>query len=208
MTADPALTRILTAAGLPTTGDFVAKGGWVSRAWIGDAHVVRLGGGSAYDHEAAVVALLEGSDVQHARHLGHGDGPDGSWSVSSRLPGRTLHDAWPTASERERRTMIETLGAALQALHRVPVPAGLRPPWLTDALAGGPWPAYHPPVVEAAPQLVEDARRRPHDPVLLADVDAWVRERLPLFADDDLVLVHGDLHGSNLMVDDGRVVRG
>lgn len=207
--SSPPLRRTLTAAGLPTTGHFTAKGGWVSRAWVGDEYVVRLSNGparDAYRHEAAVVDLLTGSDVPHARHIAHGDGPDGSWYVSERLPGRTLHEAWPTADESTRRSLIESLGTALRALHRVPVPPDLLPPWLSDALAGAPWPAYHPPVVQATLQQVEAASRMPgRDAGLLADVANWVEERLPLFADDDPVLVHGDLHGSNLMVDDGRV---
>lgn len=207
---DPALSRTLEAAGLPTTGRFRAKAGWVSRAWIGDDHVVRLNTDArhrdAYRHEAAVVGLLAGTGVPHARLLTHGDGPDGPWYVSERLPGRTLHEAWPTADSAARRTMIESLGAALRALHRVPVPAGLLPPWLAGALDGGPWPAFHPPVVGAAVQLVQAARRVPgHDARLLVDVAAWIEQRLPLFAADEPVLVHGDLHGSNVMVDGGRV---
>lgn len=155
---DPALIRVLVAAGLPATGRFVPKAGWVSRAWVGDEYVVRLSNGrfrDAYRHEAAVVGLLAGSEVPHARHIAHGDGPDGPWYVSERLPGRTLHDVWPSADWRTRQSIIESLGAALRALHRVPVPPDLLPPWLEDALAGKPWPAFHPPVVGVAhhPQL-------------------------------------------------------
>jgi len=207
---DPALLRILTAAGLPATGRFLPKAGWVSRAWIGDEYVARLNTDvrhrDAYRHEAAVVNLLAGSEVPHARHLAHGEGPDGPWYVSERVPGRTLYEAWPAADSATRQAMIESLGSALRALHRVPVPAGLLPPWLAGALAGKPWAAFHPPVVSAALQLVEDARRlRGHDSRLLADVTDWVQERLVLFAADEPVLVHGDLHGSNLIVDQGRV---
>jgi aminoglycoside phosphotransferase (APT) family kinase protein len=102
--------------------------------------------------------------------------------------------------------MIESLGFALRALHRVPVPADLLPPWLADALAGKPRAAFHPPVVSAALQQVEHARRLPgHDSRLLADVANWIQERLALFAADEPVLVHGDLHGSNVIVDQGRV---
>ena len=206
---DPVLRRTLAAAGLPAAERFRRRAGWVSRVWVGDAHVVRLSDRrfrDAYRHEAAVVGRLAGSEVPHARHLAHGDGPDGPWYVAERLPGRTLSDAWPAADPRTRRAMIESLGAALRALHRVRVPAGRLPPWLADALAGGPWPAFHPPVVGGVLQRVEDARRLPgHDPRLLADVADWVRERCALFADDEPVLVHGDLHGSNVMVDEGRV---
>jgi aminoglycoside phosphotransferase (APT) family kinase protein len=208
VTLPPELVRILSAAGLSASGRFVAKGGWVSRAWVGEDVVVRLSSGlieGAYEHEARVVAMLAGSGVPHARHIAHGGGPDGAWSVSERLPGTTLHEAWPTATPAERRTMIEGLATALRALHRVPVPADLMPPWLADALAGGSWPAYHPPVIDAAGQLVAEARSAGGDAGLFADVADWVRERSALFAGDDLVLVHGDLHGSNLMVDAGRV---
>jgi hygromycin-B 7''-O-kinase len=208
---DPVLLRILAAAGLPATGRFRPKAGWVSRVWVGDEYVVRLINDQrhrdAYRHEAAVVELLAGSGVPHARHVAHGDGPDGPWYVSERLPGRTLYDAWPAADSHTRQSIIESLGFALRALHRVPVPSGLLPPWLADALAGKkPWAAFHPPVVTAALQLVEDARLLPgHDPRLLAHVAGWIHERLPLFAADEPVLVHGDLHGSNIIVDQERV---
>lgn len=206
---DPALLRTLAAAGLPATGRFLPKAGWVSRAWVGDEYVVRLSNGQfrdAFRHEATVVNLLAGSEVPHARRLAHGDGPDGPWYISERLPGRTLYEVWPAADSHTRQAIIESLGAALRALHRIPVGAGLLPPWLADALAGKPPAAFHPPVVSAALQQVEAARRLPgHDSRLLADVADWIQERLALFAADEPVLVHGDLHGSNVIVDQGRV---
>jgi len=118
------LDGVLAAAGLPADGHYEAKGGWVSRAWVGDSYVVRTGAPSAagaYEHEASVVALLAGTDVPHAGHIAHGTSAEGAWSVSSRLPGRTLHDAWPAASVAERRSIIHSLGEALRALHRVPL---------------------------------------------------------------------------------------
>ncbi len=52
-----------------------------------------------------------------------------------------------------------------------------------------------------------EAARLPHvrDSGLLDDIAVWIRERVPLFGADVPVLVHGDLHGSNIMVDQGRV---
>ncbi len=201
------LERILNAAGLPTSGRYASEGGWVSRAWVGDEHVVRVapldaGGASAYEHEAKVVGMLAGTAVPHAAHIAHGVGPDGAWYISSRLPGRTLHDAWPSASLSERRSIIESLGQVLEALHAVTPPTDLMPPWLAAALSGGPWPAYHPPVIAALPDLAASADL---ERSLSRAVQEWVAARMQLFADDPLVLVHGDLHGSNIMVDEGRV---
>jgi aminoglycoside phosphotransferase (APT) family kinase protein len=125
---DPALLRTLAAAGLPATGRFHSKAGWVSRAWVGDEYVVRLSNGQfpdAFRHEATVVNLLAGSEVPHARHIAHGDGPDGPWYISACLPGRTMYEVWPAADSHTRQAIIESLGAALRALHRVPAPAGL-----------------------------------------------------------------------------------
>jgi aminoglycoside phosphotransferase (APT) family kinase protein len=178
--------------------------------WIGAEVVVRLTVDErhrgAYDHEAAVVRLLEGSGVPHARRLAHGEGPDGPWYASERLAGRSLHEVWPTADPSTRRSLVESLGSALEALHRVPAPPGLRPPWLARALEGGSWPAFHPPLVQETVRRVEAARRRPDgDAELLRDVAAWVQDRLPSFSADPPVLVHGDVHGSNVVVDRGRV---
>jgi hygromycin-B 7''-O-kinase len=96
---DPALLRTLAAAGLPATGHFLPKRGWMNHVWVGDEIVVRPSDGQFRDsfrHEATVVKLLAGTQVPRARRLGHGDGPDGP--VSERLPGRTMHDAWPARS--------------------------------------------------------------------------------------------------------------
>ena len=82
---------MLAAAGLPATGRFVAKPGWVNRVWVGDDIVVRLSDGrfrDLFQHEATVITLLAGTEVPHARLLGHGEGPDGPWYICERLPGR------------------------------------------------------------------------------------------------------------------------
>lgn len=207
---DPVLLRTLDSAGLRASGTFRQSSGWVSRAWIGDEYVVRVNADErhrdAYHHEAQVVDLLADSAVPHARHISHGEGPDGPWYISERLRGETLHDSWPTADPDTRHSIIQSLGDALRALHRVPVPAGLKPPWLIDALAGAPWPAFHPPVVDAALQQVEAARQQPdHDSGLLAEVGAWIEARLALFSSELHALVHGDLHGSNVIVCQGHV---
>ena len=74
---------------------------------------------------------------------------------------------------------------------------------------GGAWPAFHPPVVAAALRQVDASGRLPDsDPGLLTELAAWIRERLPLVAASPPVLVHGDVHGSNVMVDGGSTAGG
>lgn len=207
--ATGALADVLTAAGLPTTGRFRATAGWVSRAWIGDEVVVRQSAGTtgdAYRYEAAVLGLLADTDVPHARPIAQGDHPDGSWAVSERLPGQTLHEAWGGAGPRRRRAITESLGTALRALHRAPVSTTLVPPWMVDALGGGTWPAYHPPLVGTAERLASEARLvAGADTGVLDAAGDWARAQQGLFADDVPVLVHGDLHASNVMVDGDHV---
>lgn len=205
-----ALADILAAAGLPTSGRFRTSAGWVSRAWIGDDVVVRQSTGGArdaYRHETAVLAALAGTGVPHARSIAVGEHPDGPWSVTERLPGRTLHQAWGPSDEHGRRRMIESLGAALRTLHRVPAPSpALRPPWLADAFAGADWPAYHPPIVGTAERLAAEALRRDGaDVEVVTAARDWARAHVELFADAPPVLVHGDLHPSNVMVDGDEV---
>ena len=68
---DPALRRVLAAAGLPTTGRYTAGAGWVSQGWVGDELVVRT-------KKSKVVALtitdlgpaLGGAGELELAHLG------------------------------------------------------------------------------------------------------------------------------------------
>ena len=79
--------------------------------------------------------------------------------------------------------------------------------WLARRLGSRPMPdaSSGSTVGGADATIVRGDERWGTTPRLLADVADWVRERLALFAADELVLVHGDVHGSNVMVDEGRV---
>ncbi len=173
---DPVLRRTLVAAGLPTSGLFATGAGWVSRVWVGDEHVVRTSEGrfrDAYRYEAQVLGLLAGSEVPHARVLAHGEGPDGPWCVSERLPGQTLHAAWPTADAGARRSIIEGTGLvdlaeALTQPADVELDTLLR--WCARAREFPPAPAA-----------------RGLDPADLAEVPGWLRGSYPeLFASGHL----------------------
>ena len=138
MVTYPLLRRVLAAAGLRDAGSFTATPGWGhNRVWVGDELVVRLSDGQLQGsllHEAQVVGLLAGTSVPHARCLGTGTGPDGTWYICERLPGRTLHQVWTELTPTDRREVVTALGAAIRLLHQVEVPIDLKPPWFSDAL--------------------------------------------------------------------------
>ena len=207
---DPLLGRVLAAAGRHDTGRFVAAPGWVNRVWVGDELVVRVSDGELRDsflHEARVVDLLAGTAVPHARCLGTGTSADGTWYIGERLPGRTLHQAWNDLAPADRRVVVTALATAIRALHRVEVPVDLRPAWLSDALTLDARDADRA-RTEAAAWLDELAALLPGlDRGLIGRAHAWLSDRVELLAGDARVLVHADLHPSNVMVD-GTTISG
>ncbi|MGH2346594.1 MAG: phosphotransferase family protein, partial [Chloroflexota bacterium] len=93
----------------------MASPGWVNRVWVGDELVVRLSDGQlrgSFLHEARVVGLLTGTAVPHARCIGTGNGPDGTWYICERSPGRTLHQVWNELTPTDRREVVTALAAA------------------------------------------------------------------------------------------------
>jgi aminoglycoside phosphotransferase (APT) family kinase protein len=205
---DPLLSRVLAAAGLHDTGSFVATPGWVNRVWVGDELVVRLSDGQLRDsflHEARVVGLLTGTAVPHARCIGTGTGPDGTWYISERVPGRTLHQVWHELTPTDRREVVTALGAAIRALHQVDVPIDLKPAWLSDALTFEPRSTDHA-RLEAVLWLDELAALLPGmDRGVITSAHSWLAERRDLSVGDARVLVHADLHPSNVMVDGTKI---
>jgi aminoglycoside phosphotransferase (APT) family kinase protein len=205
---DPLLSRVLVAAGLDDAGNFTASPGWVNRVWVSDALVVRFSDGElrgGFLHEARVVGLLTGTAVPHARCIGTGTSPDGTWYISERLPGRTLHQVWNELTPTDRREVITALGAAIRVLHEVEVPIDLRPPWFSEALTFEPRSGFDA-RMEAALWLAELAELLPGmDRGLIKSAHSWLSERRELFAGDARVLVHADLHPSNVMVDGTKI---
>lgn len=205
---DPLLNRVLAAAGLDDAGSFTASPGWVNRVWVCDAMVVRLSDGQlrgSFLHEARVVDLLTETAVPHARCIGTGTSPDGTWYICERLPGRTLHQVWNELTPTDRREVVTDLATAIRLLHQVDVPIDLRPPWLSDALTSQPRKADHA-TIDAALWPAEEAALLPGvDRGLIQSVQSWMSERLDLFVGDARVLVHADLHPSNVMVDGTKI---
>ena len=139
--------------------------------------------------------------------IGTSTSPDGTWYICERLPGRTLHQVWNELTPTDRREVVTALGAAIRALHQVEVPIDLRPAWLSDALTFEPRNADHA-RIEAALWQAELAALLPGaDRGLINSALSWMSERRDLFVGGARVLVHADLHPSNVMVD-GTTISG
>lgn len=207
--SEAAAHAALLAAGVEDEA-LTPRHGWSNEAWLGVRHVARLSNGrfvGSFAHEATVVAALADGAVPHAEVVGHGLRPDGpgEWIVSKRRPGVTLADAWPGADPSARARMGRSLGRAMCALHEL-VPHPAAPSCWVDALQPGRLhDAYHPPP-GLGPAMVAEAANLPGADLAIADALASMfADRMSLFAGDELVFAHLDVHGHNVLVD-GREV--
>jgi aminoglycoside phosphotransferase (APT) family kinase protein len=201
--------RVLEAHGIPAES-LVAAGGWSNGVWLTHTHVVRLSSGrfrDAFAHEAAVARLLPQA-VPHARVLASGQVGRREWVLQERIPGRPLIEVWPRLSRGERQVAVAQLGAVLRALHAAPLPTRFANPWLTAALAPGGQPrdAYHAPPERHEILLAAASRVPGVDHGVLAAARAFIAERLVTFTADAPVLVHSDVHFSNLLWADGHIM--
>ena len=159
------------------------------------------------------------ADVGYPPVLGFGRVPgdrDLTWTVTRRLAGTSLADAWPTLDDSTRRGACRQVAHALRALHEwspstsaravlVPAPLGADPS--TSEVIG----RSINPLPDGFALLLEDARRRGADGDVLDEAlrllerDAQLVPRL----DDPAAphVIHADLHLHNVWWD-GHVVSG
>lgn len=213
-----ALTRqidpyvVLQRAGLEDQ-NLATRHGWSNRAWIGDHYVVRISSGrlaGSLEHERRVVGMVAPSGLPVATVVGSGAvnalpgqaGEAGEWLISQRLPGDTLARVWPQLDDTGRRNVGRALGRLIRSLHGIDAGGDVAPRWWEEA--------HHPslmrnayrPRVTLGLTMVASARELAGaDHGLLDATGAMLQERLPLFAGDTDVLVHGDIHGHNVLVD-------
>jgi hypothetical protein len=177
--------------------------------WIGSSVVVRCNRGrfrGAFALEAIVLGLLD-DRVPHAEVIGVGNDDLGEWMVLARVVGTTWTRAFAALTVGGRRALTEQLAETLVAIGSQSVPAEFNNPWLVDALASDETihEAHHPPV-EALPALFRRFRRLPGVGLLADDLEAYAAARAASCAANDArVLVHGDIHWDNLVVDEGRL---
>ena len=203
---------VLRDAGLADTR-LEARHGWSNHAWIGQDYVVRISSGrlaGSLEHERKMVDFVGQRGVPVATVVARGyvqdlpgqAGEAGEWLISVRLPGDTLARVWPALDDPARTKLGRTLGHIIRSLHAIDVADDVAPRWWEDA--------HNPPLLRNAYRprvtlgaaMVEAAHELPGaDHGLLDATESMLRERLLLFADDTNVLVHGDIHGHNILVD-------
>lgn len=172
--------------------------------WRGDV--------SRMQRETAVLERLPDS-VRRPVVVAHGDttahGHPLSYSLTRRLTGRSLEDAWPGLGTAERRSAIRRTASMLRALHRWVPPAGLademcaRPGLAAgtpDDLVGA---DIAPLPVARAVSLAEHVSRMPYVDTGIMSAAVQLLRALsdPEPAVDDpgrSGLIHGDLNLSNL----------
>jgi hygromycin-B 7''-O-kinase len=203
--------HVLRAAGLEDDG-FTPRHGWSNRAWVGRRFVVRISSGrleGSFEHEGRVSTELRAAGVPAAPVLANGlvadlpgsQGEAGEWIVTERLAGDTLAAVWSDLDDASRSKLGRSLGEVMRNLHQVDI-GDVAPRWWLDAHQAPLLRNAYRPRVELGPVMVRAARDLDDaDHALLDDVEAMLDERLPLFEDDVPVLVHGDVHGHNVLVD-------
>lgn len=167
-----------------------------NETWVGDELVVRVnwrGDIGRLRREAEIASAIP-PEAKHPGVLAFGDDGDIEWLVLRRVPGIVLSRAWPDMSEAQRRTAIEQLALAMDALHcsnvDVDTPAWFAPPHtvpLDDLLA-----------------LLAEATT-PWDAELMAEVADWIRARHFRLDDGSRDLVHGDPHFENVLWDGQQI---
>jgi hygromycin-B 7''-O-kinase len=202
--------EVLDVAGLDD-GVLEPRHGWSNLAWVGDRYVVRVSSGrlaGSFEHERRMVGLLADSGIPLATVLASGRVDElpsqrdeaGEWIVSSRLPGDTLATLWPVIDDHSRAQVSHSVGEILRTLHELDI-GDVAPQWWLDAHQPDQLRNAYRPRVTAAPAMIAAALDLPGaDTALLAETEAMLTERLPLFDADTPVLIHGDIHGHNIMV--------
>lgn len=188
--------------------------GWSNRSWVGRRFVVRVSSGrlaGSFEHERRVVELLADTSLPVPAVVASGRVEDlpgqereaGEWIVSARLPGDTLATLWPDLDDRARTKVGRRIGEIMRTLHEVEV-GDVAPRWWLEAHDPAQLRNAYRPRVAVGPVMVLAAGDLPGaDAALLAETGAMLSERLPLFDADALVLVHGDIHGHNVLVETG-----
>ena len=220
------LTAVLTAARLSPRTEPLPVVSHSNDTWLVDLStgpaVLRIGWRGdvgRLEREIAVAGALP-PEVPYPVVLGSGrtelDGHALTWTLTERLDGLQVADAWPRLTVTERDRVAHRLAEILRALHGVGVPAEVaarvrdRPPVDLHDLGSivgvnlNPLPLPH--VRALAPLAAQLPFVDPELTAAAVDRMDGLAGHAPVLDDPDRgVLVHSDVHTSNLWWHDGEV---
>lgn len=174
-------------------------GGWTNAVWLVDGMALRLSttrGNDRLLREAQLAAQFPPS-VGYPTILESGTNAGFAWTLSTRLPGTSLGDAWPGLRWEERATALRGMWERAQAVHAVPVNAVnvSRRAWYNSTDAGE---------AEAGlARLTRDGILTVSERHVLQDALGRCWRAMP---DAPCVLCHGDLTPDNVVWHAGKVV--
>jgi scyllo-inosamine 4-kinase len=176
-------------------------GGWTNAVWLAAELVLRLSttkGNESLLREARLAALFP-SAVGYPTILESGTTAGFAWSLATRLPGRSLGEAWAGLRWAERATALRGLWERAEAVHTVPV---------AEVAAIAPRQAWF--NVTDAAEAQASLARMTNAGILTTPESCVLRDALDRFwsvvPTAPSVLCHGDLTLGNAMWHAGEVV--
>lgn len=147
-----------------------------------------------YENELASLRLLAGRTpfvIPQIRATGILE----TWSylLMTRVPGVPLATLWPTADDAARAALLESLGAATAALHRI------HPPTPAETTA---WRAF---MVQQTARAIEHHRERGLAKNLLAQIPAYLAPVLDTIGTAPVTFLHTELMLEHIFVDPARL---
>lgn len=148
-----------------------------------------------YSREASALRFAHGNTGIKTPELFYAGEIEGwSYLIIEQLDGRSLEHSWSALDRRKQRKILSALGAAMKQLHSW---KGTFPEAATDNDLA--WPAF---LERQARSSVERQRVRGASTRWLDCLPRYISSSLRLFpAEQRSVLLHGDLHPGNLLLD-------
>ncbi len=144
-----------------------------------------------FSREHAALEFADGNiaiDIPKIIHTGEIEGS--SYIVMTQLVGIPAKDVWAKIERHDRIEIISRLGIALKSLH------SHRAPLSEKALNRG-WRRF---IEQQAQRSVERQRACGANAEWLKSLPDYISERLSLLTEEELVMLHGDVHFGNLLL--------
>ncbi len=146
---------------------------------------------NGFAREKAALEFADGKfgiDVPKIIHTGEIEGA--SYIVMTQLVGVLAKDVWASVKTRERIEIISRLGVALKTLHSYPAP-------LSETAFNSDWQKF---IERQVQRSVERQRVCGANPEWLESLPDYIAARLELLPQDELVMLHGDVHFGNMLL--------